>query len=89
MIDLALHFCVAGFQYSKGTEAICGKIQTMWTLVVMGPPDYPYGDQGTVYVSREMEHNCEAAEITLIETPIGTPRSKGTEKRYRATLRES
>lgn len=53
IIDISTHFWAAGFLKSQRTEAIWKKIQTLWSLVFMGPPDHLSVDQRTDYVSKE------------------------------------
>lgn len=56
-------------------------------LTYMGPPDFLLVDQGSFYVSKEMEETLEASRVTLKDAHIETPCFIGIMYCFHAPLR--
>lgn len=87
IVDEAAQFCAASFLRNQSAKEIRNKIQHMWSLIYLGPPDYFVIDQGTAYKSKGMEEYLEALGACLDEAPIETPGETVTMERYHAPLR--
>lgn len=58
----------------------------MWSLVNLGPPDFPVVDQSAAHTSLEMRESLEAYRVRLDEPLIETSAEIGTVERYHAPL---
>lgn len=70
MIDMATHFSAATLLRSQSAKEIWPTIQSLWSLVYIGPPDHLTVDQGTSYVRKEMRSNLDTARVTLHEAAV-------------------
>lgn len=87
MVDLATHFCAAGFLKNQSAKEVWKSIQRLWNWVYLGPPDHITVDQGSNYTSKEFRGCIESSGVKLEEAPIENPGSIGTVERYHAPLR--
>lgn len=67
IVDMATHFCTASSLRSQSTKNIWHRIQSMWTLFYVGPPDLLSVDQVSAYISNEMGQNLKADGVSLIQ----------------------
>ena len=87
IVDTGTKFQGAEFLTALDTTTVWNTFVKMCATTYTGFPDSMLTDQGSVFVSKEWEYNCELAEIDLRHTGTESHNSLGAGETYHALLR--
>lgn len=87
IVDVGTKFQNAAFPPSLDTTTIWNTFVKIWTAMYVGFPERMLTDQGSVFVSKEWEYNCELAKIELKHTGTESHNSLGSDETYHALMR--
>ena len=87
VVDAGTKFQNAAFLLALDTTTIWNTFITIWASLYVGFPESMLTDQGSVFMSKEWEYNCETASIELRHTGTESHNSLGAGETYHALLR--
>lgn len=87
IVDVGTKFQNAAFLPALDTTTIWNTFIKIWASLYVGFPESMLTDQGSVFMSKEWEYNCESASIELRHTGTESHNSLGAGETYHALLR--
>lgn len=87
IVDAGTRFSAAAFLPKIDTTTIWHTFLKIWSTIYIGFPECILTDQGSVFISKEWNSNCDLAQIRLIHTGTESHNSLGLCEKYHSTLR--
>lgn len=87
VVDAGTRFSAAAFLPGSDVNSVWNTFVKIWSTVYVGFPESFLTDQGSVFVAKEWEHNCETNDIKLRHTGTESHNSLGAGEKYHSTLR--